>query len=166
MGTSKSSTELAGKLYRAASAVQRGSERGVFQAAMATKEAMLSGAASAGLRPGALVGRDRKKPGRHGAGFNVVGKTNVTALVRYRVPRIATIFNAGSYQKPGGWVISKRGDPSGILTFGPKQAAYGPVKHPPISGKHFWPAVKARSYPVSRQAIRSGIRQGLVETFH
>ncbi len=166
MGTSRSSAELAAKLAKAGTTVNRGTQRGVFLAAMATKEAMLTGAASAGLYPGAAVGRDRKNPGRHGAGFNIVGKTNVTALVRYRVPRIATIFNAGSYKHPTGWPINKRRDPFGKLSFGPDQVAYGPVHHGPIKGKNFWPGVKAKSYKTSRGAIRRGVLEGLLETFH
>ena len=163
MGSSSSAVELGAKLQRAGTAVAQGGRGGVEKSALFAKGAMLGGAASAGLRDGALVGRDRARPAKHGVGFNVVGKTNVTALVKYRVPRIATIFNSGA--RPH--VISRRRDPFGVLKFGPgrRDFAMGPVRHPGVAGRNFWPAVKAKVYGTSRQNVVTGVTSGLKKIF-
>lgn len=80
----KSSADLADKLYRCARAIPRANREAVFQAALFAKGEFVDGGVAAGLRKG---GNLPSSGGRKwGAGFDVKGEENATALVRYRGP--------------------------------------------------------------------------------
>lgn len=157
MHTSRSSAELGARIYKRATVLERASRDSVFAAALVTKEAMLEGSSSVGLSPGTLVGRDRKKPARFGAGFDVVGRSNFYALVRYRPARFAAMFNRGA---PAHKIQRRRRGKA--FRFGSGEGAeFVPAKdgidHPGFSPRPFWATTKVQARLRARRAITATI---------
>ena len=160
MGTSRSAAQLAAKFNAAAADLSHSPREAAQSGAMAAKVVMVKGASAAGLRDGALVGRDRKRPARHGVGFNLTSGQTPTALIRYRVPRIVAIFNEGAVPH----VISRKGDAFGPLKMG-NRVVMGPVRHPGITGKKFWPATREAAIRAATSAARKPLLAPLKRWF-
>jgi hypothetical protein len=81
MGTSKSFGELAGKMEHLATVVPKATREGVRSGALATKQIIVTTAASRGVSPASKIAGSKWS-----VGFDIKGKYKPTALVRIRGP--------------------------------------------------------------------------------
>lgn len=130
MGTSRSVSELAGKLTRAGDAIDGAAKDGVSKAALLVKTSVLAQLQAAGVRNGRLRGVGAKGA-RIGVRYDVRGTKNPTALVRATGP-----FH----------LIERTTQPHEITPKGKKKQALsipgiGPrarANHPGSPGRHPW----------------------------
>lgn len=91
MGTSRSAAELAGKVNSAARAIPRANREATSEAALEAKGVFIAGIRKAGGTPGSKWEGTR---GRTGAGYDVKGDVNATAIVAMRGPVHLLFFGA------------------------------------------------------------------------
>jgi hypothetical protein len=179
MGTSKSSAELSRKLVGFASQLPQTNRQSISDAALTFKDAVLAeGKRDVGgdLR----LSRWGKRGLKLGAGFDVRGTTNATALLRARPQGPWKVLEVGT-QSAGGYLIGAgrsrsntaksraRGYRTGSQKFlkGREYAhpVRGPIVHPGVKPKGTWTRGVLRGQPKAVNIIRGRYVRALGKQF-
>lgn len=156
MGTSTSLDQFAGKINRAAVAIEGQTEAGVREAAQATKAIFLA------KLPTRVLRRVGKKGAKLGASYQVRGGQTPTAIVSFTGP-VQLINNDTKAHKitPRGLQTYERGSRKGRAKNGAKALTIGGglfvnADHPGTTGKKFFQAATREARVVAPKAMADG----------
>lgn len=157
MGTSRSPAELAAKFRAAGTAIEEASKEGVRAAALEVTQSVRRTVAAASGGDSRLSGVG-KRGAKVGAGFDVKGTRNPTAVVQARGP----LHLIERSTKPHAITPKKRNKTRAIQTpEGPRASA----QHPGTRGKHPFERGVALASPRVPRVFQAAVRRNLMRVF-